>query len=59
MVDKGFLKQENREVVVVGETIEGLLEKMKNDKPLLTPEWFNKDRLLSKGYYIYNNSFVN
>lgn len=45
MVAKGFLKQENLDAVVIDETIDGLLDKMKNFKPLPAPEWLNKDRL--------------
>ena len=45
MVARGFLKQENLEAVVVDDTIDGLLEKMNNYKPLPAPKWLNKDRL--------------
>ncbi len=43
MVERGFLKQENLNAVVVDTTIEGLLEKMKNYKPLATPKWLEKE----------------
>jgi uncharacterized protein (TIGR00730 family) len=45
MVVKGFLKQENMDAVVVDETINGLLEKMKNFKPLPAPEWLDVSKL--------------
>lgn len=45
MVATGFLKQENLDAVVVDDTIEGLLEKMKNHKALPAPKWLNKERL--------------
>ncbi len=45
MVERGFLKQENLDAVVVDTTIDGLLEKMNNFKPLPAPKWLNLDRL--------------
>ncbi|SHH77289.1 LOG family protein [Winogradskyella jejuensis] len=45
MVEKGFLKQENLDAVVIDTTIEGLLEKMENYVPLPAPKWLNKERL--------------
>ena len=45
MVEKGFLKQENLDAVVVDDSIEGLLEKMNNYKPLPAPKWLNTERL--------------
>ncbi|MFC0604538.1 LOG family protein [Winogradskyella pulchriflava] len=45
MVSRGFLKQENLDAVVVDTTIDGLLEKMNNYKPLPAPQWLNKERL--------------
>ena len=45
MVERGFLKQENLNAVVVDTTIEGLLIKMKNYVPLPAPKWLNKERL--------------
>lgn len=42
MVAKGFLKQANLEAVLVDSTIDGLLEKMNNFKPLPIPKWLNK-----------------
>ncbi len=37
MVDRGFVKQENYDMILVNESIEGLLEQMKNYKPLPLP----------------------
>ena len=45
MVDRGFLKQENLDAVVVDATIDSLLEKMINYKPLPAPKWLNKEGL--------------
>jgi uncharacterized protein (TIGR00730 family) len=43
MVSRGFLKQENLDAIVVDTTIEGLLSKMENYKPLPAPKWLNKE----------------
>lgn len=45
MVERGFLNQENLNAVVVDATIDGLLEKMNNYKPLPAPKWLNKEGL--------------
>ena len=45
MVSRGFLKQENLDAVVVDVTIDGLLEKMNNYRPLPAPKWLNKEGL--------------
>ena len=45
MVERGFLKQDNLDAVVVDVTIEGLLEQMNNYKPLPAPKWLNKESL--------------
>lgn len=45
MVERGFLKQENLNAVVMDITIEGLLEKMNNYQPLPAPKWLNKEGL--------------
>lgn len=45
MVERGFLKQENLDAVVVDTTIDGLLDKMNNYKPLPAPKWLNKEGL--------------
>lgn len=45
MVKKGFLKQDNLDAILVDDSIEGLLKKMHNFKPLPKPKWLNLDRL--------------
>ncbi|WP_166964419.1 LOG family protein [Yeosuana marina] len=45
MVTKGFLKQVNLDAVVVDTSIEGLLKKMNNYKPLSTPKWLHKKQV--------------
>lgn len=45
MVDRGFVKQENYDMILVDESIEGLLKQMKNYKPLPTTKWIEKDQL--------------
>jgi uncharacterized protein (TIGR00730 family) len=45
MVNKGFLKHENYDMLLVDNSIEGLLLKMKNYKPLPLPKWIKKDQL--------------
>ncbi|WP_299117229.1 TIGR00730 family Rossman fold protein [uncultured Winogradskyella sp.] len=45
MVERGFLKQENLDAVVVDTTIDGLLDKMNNYVPLPAPKWLNKKGL--------------
>ena len=45
MVKRGFLKQENLDAVVVDDTIDGLLNKMNNYKPLPAPKWLKKEGL--------------
>ena len=44
MVADGFLKQENREMLLVDSTSEGLLEQMRNYEPLVTPKWIEKEQ---------------
>ena len=39
MVDKGFLKQENLEILLVDTAVDGLLEQMNNFKPQAMPKW--------------------
>lgn len=39
MVDKGFLKQENFDILLVDTSVDGLLEKMNNFKPMAMPKW--------------------
>jgi len=45
MVNFGFLKQENLDAILIDTTIEGLLEQMKNFKPLPKPKWLDLDKL--------------
>ncbi len=45
MVERGFLKQENLEAVLIANSIETLLEKMNNFKPLAKPKWLNIDNV--------------
>ena len=45
MVSKGFLKQENLNAIVIDSTIEGLLDKMNNYKPLPVPKWLKKEQI--------------
>jgi len=45
MVKKGFLKQENLNAIVIDSTIEGLLDKMNNYKPLPVPKWLKKEQI--------------
>ena len=39
MVDKGFLKQENLEILLVDTSVDGLLEQMSNFVPQAMPKW--------------------
>lgn len=45
MVNKGFLKQENLNAILIDSTIEGLLNKMNNYKPLPVPKWLKKEQI--------------
>ncbi len=45
MVAQGFVKQENFDMIIVDETITGLLNQMRNYKPLPVPKWINKDQV--------------
>lgn len=45
MVNKGFLKQEYYDMLLVDNSIDGLLDKMKNYQPLPLPIWIKKDQL--------------
>lgn len=45
MVVKGFLKKENFDMLLVDDTIPGLLEKMKNYEPEPLPKWVKKDQV--------------
>lgn len=45
MVAQGFLKQDNYDMLLVDDTIEGLLVKMNNYKPKSVPKWIKKDQV--------------
>lgn len=45
MVKKGFLKQINFDIILVDDTIEGLLTKMTNAIPVITPKWLKKEQI--------------
>lgn len=45
MVAKGFLKQDHYDMLLVDNTIDGLLDKMKNYQPLPWPKWIKMDQL--------------
>ncbi len=44
MVEKGFVKQENLNTILVDDTITGLLAQMKAYQPLPTPKWIRKEQ---------------
>lgn len=45
MVDKGFLKQINQEMLLVSDTIDELLEKMRNYKAPTVGKWISKEEV--------------
>ena len=45
MVRKGFLKQEYYDILLIDNSIDGLLDKMKNYQPLPLPKWIKKEQL--------------
>lgn len=45
MVANGFLMQENYDMILVDESIEGLFAKMQNYIPLPVPKWIEKDQI--------------
>lgn len=44
MVAKGFLKMDNLNLLIVDDSVDGLLEKMRNFKPQPVPKWLKADR---------------
>ncbi|MEM7486979.1 MAG: TIGR00730 family Rossman fold protein [Bacteroidota bacterium] len=44
MVTNGFLKQENRDMLLIGDTPEKLLSKMEAYKPTALPKWIEKEQ---------------
>ncbi len=45
MVDKGFVKKEHYQSILVDSSIPKLLEKMRHYIPLPTPKWINKEQV--------------
>jgi len=45
MVKRGFLKMENYELLLVDDTVDGLLGKMKKYRPKQVPKWLKIDRV--------------
>jgi uncharacterized protein (TIGR00730 family) len=45
MVEEGFLKKENRDLVVVDEEIDQLLQKMEDYTPKYAEKWLKKEQL--------------
>lgn len=45
MVATGLLKQENRDMLLVDTTSEGLLDQMRAYQPTATPKWIKKDQI--------------
>jgi len=45
MVQNGFLKKENYELLLVDDTIESLLDKMRQFKPTQVPKWLKPERM--------------
>lgn len=45
MVDQGFVKKENYDMILIDHSINGLLDKMSFYKPQHVPKWINKDQL--------------
>jgi uncharacterized protein (TIGR00730 family) len=45
MVDQGFLKVENYEMLLIDDSVDGLLKQMKDYKPMAMPKWIEKDQV--------------
>lgn len=45
MVTQGFLKQENYDMLLVDDNVNGLLQKMSDYRPLPLPKWIQKDQV--------------
>ena len=45
MVSQGFVKQESYDMILVDDNLNGLLQQMKDYKPLPTPKWIKKDQI--------------
>ena len=44
MVEKGLLREENLDILLVAANFEDLLQKMQNFKPMPVPKWMNKNQ---------------
>lgn len=44
MVARGFLKQENRDVLLVDASPEGLIDQMQSYRPTIIPKWIEKEQ---------------
>jgi uncharacterized protein (TIGR00730 family) len=45
MVTAGFLKQENLNMLLIDDSVEGLVDQMLNYEPLPVPKWIQKDQV--------------
>jgi uncharacterized protein (TIGR00730 family) len=45
MVDQGFVKKENYNMILVDDTVDGLLLQMENYKPLPVPKWISEKQV--------------
>lgn len=45
MVDKGFLKKANQDMLLISSSIDDLLQKMKNYQPTLVGKWISKEEV--------------
>lgn len=45
MVEEGFVKKENYDMILVDVTVEGLLKQMENYQPLSVPKWIKKGQV--------------
>jgi len=45
MVNQGFLKKENYDMILVDDDVQGLLKQMEEYKPLPLPKWIKKDQV--------------
>lgn len=45
MVDQGFVKKENYKMILVDDSISGLLQQMKNYEPIPVPKWIKKEQV--------------
>jgi len=45
MVSTGFLKKENYEMLLVDDSVHGLLKRMEMYKPMVLPKWIQKDQI--------------